>query len=336
MKVLITGMTSKQVGKGRTSWITFADVLPFILTKMGYTCYKRAVIPGEDLSYFDKVIVFIAPHDSIAAGYRWSGLWALASRPDAIVAVDDWQYFTIQPKIRTALAAGRFFRFVDELPEWSRVEEVDAITSKPWVRSKILDVAHRMVHDMPFEHILIPLFKWYIESKIGFELSDKSKIVPIDPSNFIKMRKVEYDYKTLGKEKQWVIGSLFDHSNYVRNLNLKWPLKKFGHKKTQTVLSEPMLCEEYAKSFGIISPKYKTSGDGWWRMRYVHSAHLECFLLMNYEEATAMHKAFYYPPHQVESMSNKDLDYVRLWQCNWLATNFEKKDSVEQKIEEIL
>lgn len=330
-KILITGMTPKQVGRSKSTWITWVDALKFILKQDDFEDYEiehRNVIPGENLDGYHKVIVFIAPHDSIAAGYRWGGLWAIAHRPDAIISVDDWQYFTIQNKLKSALAAGRFYRFVDKLPEWSREEEVNAIKKSPDVRTRIASMALEMSKRIVNANILMPLFPWYDKSEIGFECN-KDNVIPIDPSNFIGPNaKIEVGIK----EKRWVIGSLFDHSNYVRKMNLTWPVKMYGHKKTQIVLSEYRLCEEYAKSYGVIAPLYRTSGDGWWRMRYAHCMHYKAYLLLDRQESYRMSPAFHYLPKQIEAFNDETLAKVIDFQGNWLRTHFESKESVVDKL----
>jgi hypothetical protein len=292
---------------------------------------NRQTLPGEDLSAYDKVIVFIAPHDSIAAGYRWGGLWALAARPDAIVAVDDWQYYTIQMKLASALAAGRFYRFVYDMPNWSRKEEVAAFTDE--IAEKIKNLAKSMCHEIPFKNVLMPLFTWHDQSKIGFRITNKEeKIVPIDPSRFIELESHDCSQKA----KQWVCGSLFDHSAYMSKLDLKWPIVKVGHKKTQRVLSEADLCKLYANSLGIISPKYRTSGDGWWRMRYVHAAKYCNILCLSPQEATKMHWSFKTSGSCFERLTDYEIIRNRNNQVSWLRENFESKKSVLTKIAEVL
>lgn len=338
--ILITGMTPKQVGRSTSSWVTFVDALKTILSSDILKQYMREtinvehrnVIPGEDLSRYDKVIVFISVHDSIAAGYRWSGLWALAARPDAIVAVDDWQYFIIQNKLNSAIRAGRFFRFVDKFPDRSKKEEVISIINNPYVRNSIMNVAKSMCEDIPFKHVLMPLFPWCDKKKIGFKISDMSKIIPIDPSRFVNLPDIITDCK----EKQWVMGSLFDHSKYIEGMKPTWPVLKYGHRKTQKVLTETELCVEYSKSYGIISPKYRTAGDGWWRMRYVHAAKYNCLLHMSREESINMPTYFHYPLKQVESFNTTDLNNVISFQNKWLWNNFEEAFSVVHKISEVL
>ncbi len=340
-KILITGMTPKQVGRSRSTWVTFVDALKTILaseqleTAMEETIQvdHRAVIPGENLQVYDKVIVFIAPHDSIAAGYRWSGLWALAARGDAIVAVDDWQYYTIQMKLTSALAADRFYRFVDERPDWSRREEVQGFNDYPAAKRAVKELAYSMCWDIPFKHILMPLFPWYDPNKIGFRLKDKDKIVPIDPSLIVRPPDVPFVGE---KKRQWVAGSLFDHSDYINKLGLTWPLLKFGHKKTQVVLSEPDLCKIYAESYGIISPKYRTSGDGWWRMRYVHAAEYYNILLMSPEERANMPGIFKLSVQDIENRSNSSLHSLMVQQSKWLVGNFMAISEIISRIKEVL
>jgi hypothetical protein len=59
MKVLITGFNALTIGTARSplNIATSAKILPTVLKELGYDVTQKAIIPGEDVSMYDKVIV---------------------------------------------------------------------------------------------------------------------------------------------------------------------------------------------------------------------------------------------------------------------------------------
>lgn len=342
MKILITGMTPKQVGRARSNVITFVDALKNILDEIEEVEYDhRPIVPGEDISNYDKVIVFIAPHDSIAAGYRWGGLYALAARDDAILAADDWQYYTIQMKLTSALEAGRFYRFVDKFPNWSRKDELQGFEDHPKWKQAIQETAENLRWDIPFKTVLMPLFQWHSMSAIGWRLKDITKVTALDPSNFISLPPVNLEAignRLSNKRRVWVCGSLFNQSDFVHKMGFTWPVEMYGHKKTQPVLTERRLCQKYLESWGIVSPRYKTSGDGWWRARYVFASGFKNIMAMSNQEAAGMPDMFQNQSRVniIESLDDKGLMSLASRQSMWLKENFEPRSQVISKIVEVL
>ena len=94
-KILITGMNREQCVENyfltkELKILNSHYSLIRCLRDMGFEVEQRPVIIGEDLNHYDDVIIYLhAPQ-----GYcqnLYDGLYAIAARPDAILAFDDWQ-----------------------------------------------------------------------------------------------------------------------------------------------------------------------------------------------------------------------------------------------------
>ena len=95
MKILVTGFTraactrdfhkSSQIGLC-TAHFSFVECLE----SMGHQVDQRPVTIGEDLSGYDKVVVFLM-HISPFNTQIYSALWTIAQRDDVLFAIEDWQ-----------------------------------------------------------------------------------------------------------------------------------------------------------------------------------------------------------------------------------------------------
>jgi hypothetical protein len=61
MKILVTGFNALSIGTARSplNIATSARVLPEVLKELGHEVIQKAIIPGEDVSSYDKVFVFV-------------------------------------------------------------------------------------------------------------------------------------------------------------------------------------------------------------------------------------------------------------------------------------
>ena len=95
-KILITGFNKNQCTRKfymrqQLKVVPSHYSLYNCLVDMGYEVEHRMVEIGEDLSKYDDVIVFIAGPRQLVTTTLFNGLWAIAQRPDAVLAYDDWQ-----------------------------------------------------------------------------------------------------------------------------------------------------------------------------------------------------------------------------------------------------
>ena len=69
MKILIPGFNALTIGTAKSplNIATSARVLPKVLRELGYDVTQKAIVPGEDVSQYDKVIVYVFGPNSLSA-----------------------------------------------------------------------------------------------------------------------------------------------------------------------------------------------------------------------------------------------------------------------------
>ena len=92
-KILVTGFNALTVGSARSplNIATSAKILPKVLKEAGYDVVQKPIIPGEDVSQYDKVVVYVFGPNSLSARYCYGAMYTIIKRPDAIISIDDWQ-----------------------------------------------------------------------------------------------------------------------------------------------------------------------------------------------------------------------------------------------------
>ncbi len=335
MNILITGMTSRHTGGNVSKMLTVIEPMKLILTTMGHKVYQHSSTVGQDLSMYDKIFLFLFPVEKMGATRRFGALDVIARYPEkTIISFDDWQYYQFQNMIRSCVQSGRFWNWVDKFPGFITKADLTAILSGgKEVRDRLMQVADALSDNLQLP-VCIPKFGWGDNSKIKAMTSDQ--VFTFDPSLFAidyVLDNYDLEFNPIVKCRNWVVGSLFAHDTYVKNLKYKWPILRYGHKKTQKVLTEEELCIVYQNHWGIISPCYPTSGDGWWRARFIFGYMFENIILAS---PTEMNNKCFLPESFNEDMSDKELESVAGFQKGFLDSYFEKKESVIATFDKIL
>lgn len=286
MKILVTGMTARHTGTAQREYLTVIQPLIHILKEMGHYVYQSTVAVNEDLSGWDKIIVYLFPLEKLGATRRFGAFDALARYPDkCIISFDDWQYYQFQMYMSSCIGSGRYWNWVDKYPEFITKEDYQAIKDGGQeVRTRLERIAEQLREDIKFP-VIMPCFTW---GNNDFKLKTTGTVKYYDPSRsaieWVEQNYMRLEFPPIRKIKVWVLGSLFDNTNYVKQYNFSWPVLHYGHKKTQKVVDEQDLCNIYNDCYGIISHKYATSGDGWWRARWIFSYMFECIIHASDEE----------------------------------------------------
>jgi len=113
MKILVTGMNKNQCTENfylqqQLQVIPSHPSLLACLRDMGHEVEQRPVLVGEDLSSYDRVIVYL--HNPTAfSGYVYGALWAITSHYNVVTAYDDWQIDSIYGGLVRLLKDGNIF-----------------------------------------------------------------------------------------------------------------------------------------------------------------------------------------------------------------------------------
>jgi hypothetical protein len=329
-------MTSRHTGGNVTPILTVIQPLDLILNVMGHKVFQKVVTVGEDLSVYDKIFLFVFPPEKIGVTRRYGAIDCYARYKDkCVLCFDDWQYYQFQGAILNCARSGRFWNWVDKFPGFARKEDVKAIiTGGKIVRDRIMEAAIEL-GTTPGSNFCIPKFSW---GNLPMRLTTKKKVFTFDPSRFaIDWIYNHYDleFPPIKRERRWVLASLFEHDKYIHNLTLTWPILRVGHKKTQQVYNEEQLCKIYQDNWGILSPNYPTSGDGWWRARWIFSYMFENIMLVTPQEMGSL-KGFSFVPNITEQAKEDKLEALAKFQKETLEKNFMQKEEVITIFKEML
>ena len=82
MKILITGFNALTIGTAKSplNIATSARILPGVLKELGHEVTQKAIIPGEDVSQYDKVIVYVFGPNSLSARYWYGAAYTIITK----------------------------------------------------------------------------------------------------------------------------------------------------------------------------------------------------------------------------------------------------------------
>lgn len=286
MNILVTGFTraactpnyheKSQIGLC-TAHYSFINCL----RDMGHTVEQRAVTAGEDLSGYDKVVVFLM-HISPYNSYMYGSLWAIGQRPDALLALEDWQ----SPK---------------NINTWRKdVDKILAsITNDYYINS--------VVAEKRLEESWLPVFK---KALTIISSGTRPITLPVHLGGDFKMLLPEWESD---KVFSWFApaytlhrvpnATLFDEPK-ERTFNFAgliqseterwfnkvtdgatWPIKQYGSRsKKQTRLTEQEMVGVFKDHWGILMAGYWHAGSGWWRARPQQIADVGSILICDDKE----------------------------------------------------
>jgi hypothetical protein len=257
------------------------------LEDMGYDVEQRVVNIGEDLSHYDEVIIYIHSPKAFCQ-FLWSGLYAIAARPNAIFAFDDWQIDQIMYSIKS------YKDYFDEgdlekaykdyyFDLWQGKETKEEVAK--WTDSYV----------KACEQILTKSNRLLVSAFAGGDISllktgwPADKIFTFNPNPYHLNRTPENDYGVekvvtfddlfgsndgpVEKKKEWNFASLVQKKTrkWVDSQGVKdWPITYYGSKRNEEKcerLTEDQMCKKFHEQWGILMPGYFHSGSGWWRAR---------------------------------------------------------------------
>lgn len=263
MRILVTGMNSVTTGseRARVRYETVTTILPSILKEAGHEVEWRAVDAGEKLD-FD--LAFIEAFDlggMATAGRRIGAMWAALTLPH-VLTIGDWQH----ERIRRSFTPDQFwntYMMGDKALERRgllvrRGDEVDRIIAS-WASKR---------HPM-----LMPAFNWGTRD---YSSISAGQLLQIDPSRFMR----EVGDPSRPKCRQWISASLKPRPQLNKLMKgCSWPVVEYcdAGKGKDTRVDEDFLTHDVlSEAWGTLVAPYPTSGNGWWRHRFVYAAQSRC------------------------------------------------------------
>ncbi len=312
----MTGFTARMGGDQTKNdpssskyYLSTAFLLAEILTHhLGQKVEHRRVQPGDDLSKYDLALLGINPLGSPAdrADYVAGTAWAFArARCPKLLFCEDWQVEEVTTQFRCTLRRWeKYAQFKKYRPDdGGRVQAMLAsILDERWP-------------------LLTSFFPWGNHDVLFRRNLAKAIVHGWDPSPFYRLP----DMKAHGeKSRGWTYATLQKHDKWLANQNLTWPVTRY--EKANRISETQLVREEYPKRWGILAPRYKSAGSGWWRVRFNHAAHVGAVMVCDREDARLMGRPYQVSPQAVERMSLDELATVAQNQREWFYAHIATRD----------
>ena len=308
MKVLVTGITAKQIGSKRSFQIALnSGSIVQALQEGGHEVDWRAVVPGEDLSTYDRVFVYLGLVNSLSSQYAFGVLWALATRPDAYLALDDWQVKAIASAAKAVCRKGADELFKPAIPKNHREE------AEPH-KELLFNTLKELTGDTAIRRTCFtPMFRRGKPEKLG--MIPVKRHVVFDPTTYWidNYSKIVAEAREKGqvteKQRTWIHAALVNKSEWIEKLQVSWPIQAYGNiKEKQPRVPEAELVPIIAGSWGLLSAAHNTPSSGWWRVRFAIAAACDTIVFGDANEMyTVYGEAFSKWPSDIERMSDEQL-----------------------------
>lgn len=294
MKILVTGFSRAACTRNfhKTSQIGLCTAhFSFVecLESMGHEVDQRPVEIGEDLSVYDKVVVFLM-HISPYNTYMYSALWAISQREDALFAIEDWQ----SPKnINT------WKKDVDKiLDSITNDYYVNNVVKEKTIKPEWRDLFKTALTRISQEdtNIILPAHLGG-DFKMLFSDWNPDKVHSWFPPPFTLHRKPRTTLFDEGKEKIFNFAGLIqsETERWFKKVTdgATWEIKQYGSKnKKQVRLSEEDMVTTFSEQWGILMAGYWHAGSGWWRARPQQVADCDSILICDDKEGSVFGKPY--------------------------------------------
>lgn len=326
-RFLVTGSTPVQCGSEKTKLKIVTAIQGYVeaLRELGYNVDWRAVRPGEDLRNYVGVMTALNKVNAIASGNVYGALWALSSRQDAIVVIDDWQTEEIRSGFKTyARSRERAFR----------------LRSGGDVEDQLFALIQTLAVDPWPQPTLVPLFDG---GRAELLKLPATAIVPVDPTTFVKRYAPQPSHE---RRHLWVQASLAAKrvptaAWLVYHLGAldrgKGGVGRSGDDAQERVPEEDLM-GIYGRAWGVLSPPHPHAGSGWWRVRYLMSADAGCVLSADPREAAVLGEAYEIASDraEVERLSDSELGELAAAQADRLREIAWPRERVLQTLDDLI
>jgi hypothetical protein len=310
-KMLLTGFTRASCTRDfhKTSQIGLCTAhYSFVscLEDMGWEVDQRSVRAGEDLSGYDKVVVFMM-HVSPYNTYIYGALWAISQRPDAYLAIEDWQ----SPK---------------NINKWSEdIEKVlNSITNEYYINNVVAEKELKPEWKDAFRDALSIIASGTRPVTLPAHVNGDFKMIfpNWSPENVHSWYAPAYTlHREAGvtlfeepKQKVFNFAGLIqsETESWFKRVTkgATWNIMQYGSKsKKQKRLTEQEMVGVFKDQWGILMAGYWHAGSGWWRARPQQVADVNSILICEDKEGAVFGEPYVgLTCLKIESMSDAELE----------------------------
>lgn len=305
MKVLITGMTSRQANsKSSKRDVTMAWLLTEALRDAGCEVEHRDPLIGEEVDKeFDHAFVGLGPLHGMGTNRSYGSLAVILRMWGAgklTLFIDDADAGKIVGGIRTVLGDPdkRFTKdFFQYKKEWAIAKEEPY---RSWLLSGV-----QMLNDYEWPRLLYPAFPWAKEDQLAKMVPNAVRTTSIiDLSAYLPTFKLKDREAT---ERAWI--SEDDKSGkWFRMQRPTIPVMHLGRVKEgddDTTSKRPhddKLVQLYHDYWGVINENPES---GWWTSRMGYAVQAETLYITRWQSVESLGQAFALLPDQAAQMDEK-------------------------------
>lgn len=350
MRFLLTGGISNftdrsyNANRSRLGVFTTTDGLISALEEMGHTVTCKYVIPGEDLSMYDNLIVGLSSLFNNMALHTPGVYWALSKFKNPILTVNDWRVLDAMKMVKADVNKNDnfFTTYVKsnnkQLSSANKVEDyfklvtenLDAIIeAKQWFDSA--------------EHLplLFPAYSGFNREK----LKVNNPVFPWNPSEFMPQKSYVANSLFSEKEEVHLIASTSTPKwSWFKNLDPAWTsleeieknstfkIQAFGNWNKNAV-KEKELVSIMADATTCIVPSYsQIAGVGMWRPRHVICNNVDTLVLCDKEEGSFMGEGYgQHSAKEIEAMTESQReDLLEIQKESFKKSGLDKEGVFEQ------
>jgi len=325
MRILLTGMTNMQQNRiKKRVYNTSINALCHALVAAKHEVdWRRLAFNEQKLDkQYDLLILGLGTMSEFSCSALYEVL--LATQYDHILyLVNDWK----------ANATIKLLRDGDIFRDFVMKNNTGKHASIGDVKQLTKTLIHRQKQMFRFgDNILGPFFDWG-NRNIIIDGTPFAFVHEFNPTSFyLKQWKQKIEIPT-HKKKQWVYGALADYSKWHERLKPTWPVIAYNKK---TFIPEDELIEQYAASYGMLMPKYKASGSGWWRARYCHAMLCENVMYADPTEWGTIVQELHFLLEEIESASPRKLKAMAESQKDQILKKTPKWDHVVDTVDTIV
>ena len=334
MKILITGFTEKQAEESPTfQFAQQSTTVRDLLTLMGHEVDLRVVVPGEDLSKYNRVLVYLLVPGAYYSRHQYGALWALASRPDALYVLDDWQVRPI------AKAAQDIYRkgpqgILKTPPGLPYVEEA---------RACVLDL-HRALGELAGDgswnrQVLMPMVRSGNPVNVPFPATKSQTVVDFTAFWLERYGKLAADLPVGPRQRRWVHASLAPEKDWIESCKFSWPVLSFGNKNEPGNRKHEVELLLYIKeSWGLLSAPHPNPGLGWWRVRFSMAAACGAAVYGSHHELRKVYgtEKLWLDPARIESKTDEELSELAAAQAAALRQEMLSMSEIQERLEQFI
>lgn len=331
MKILLTGFTQRMINSRRLiyDYLTSVYLLRAALEQLGHTVEHRVVTWGEDLTGYDLALVGVGPPRSFTARHVPGAAWAHQELPTIFYA-DDWSVVNLGSSVNTTMR------------NWNSYLKFLAGLGQPDLSVAATQGVQHLLTALVTDRdaiLLAPMFPWGNHQLLR-EGNFAPKLAAWDPTPLVMLPPAARSAAAVSgeaKQRRWINATLQKHDDWVKTLQLSWPVETLGNRRAgQVYLSETHVIQLYRESWGVLCPRYARAGSGWWRVRYHWAALTGAVLLADRADTGWMNTPHQVSGRHVESLAMGELASLAKAQHDWFFSATASRDATLTKLRRLV